>query len=74
MQNPEMHRLQEELTALQAVRPDDLDARVAADLDLVRLRLDYLANQAGITISTSPYLDFLERLRCPATPAMAASA
>ena len=74
MQNPEMRRLQAELAALQAVRPEDLDARVAADLDLVRLRLDYLADQAGIAVTTSPYLDFLERLRCPATPALAASA
>ena len=75
MRNPELRRLQAELAALQRVAPAERDARALADLELVRLRLDYLSTQAGIRVSASPYLAFLDRVAGAADePVMAATA
>ncbi len=74
VRNEELERLQAELDALRDVDPARRDARLLADIELIHLRLELLA-EAGVCGEPSPYLSFLERVRGPvSTVSVAASA
>lgn len=75
MTNPEYDRLMSELQDLSSVDPQRMDARIAADLELVTRRLEYLTRRTGAMVAPSPYLSFLERVQpAVAHTALAASA